>query len=76
MLRGFDTVHVKAGETERVTMNLTRRDVSNWDTASQNWVINDHEKFIFVGYSSIQIGLNATLPPIGGRVGEGSTSVS
>jgi len=47
-----------------VTLNLTRRDVSMWNTTLQDWVITDYEKFVFIGYSSISIGLNATLPAL------------
>lgn len=64
MLRGFDEVSLEPGETKPVTFNLTRRDVSNWDTEKQDWVINGHEKFVFVGYSSTAIALNSSLPAL------------
>ena len=64
MLRGFDDIYLQAGESKRVAFSLTRRDISNWDEASQNWVVNGHEKTVFVGYSSTQIALNATLPAL------------
>lgn len=41
---------------------MTRRDISNWNTATQNWEINDHEKFMFIGASARLFQLNATLP--------------
>jgi len=56
-------VHLRAGEAKKVSFDLTRRDISNWDTDKQDWVVNNHTKYVFVGYSSINIGLNATLPP-------------
>lgn len=35
-----------------VTLQLTRRDLSNWDPASQNWVVTALPKTIYVGDSS------------------------
>jgi beta-glucosidase len=64
VLRGFDDVQLAAGESKRITMTLTRRDISNWDTARQDWVINSHEKVVFVGYSSTAIALNHSLPAL------------
>ncbi|KAK3941996.1 putative glycoside hydrolase [Diplogelasinospora grovesii] len=40
VLRGFDEVALQPNETKTATFNLTRRDVSYWDTDSQNWVID------------------------------------
>lgn len=45
-----------------MVFNVTRRDISNWNTATQNWEINDHEKFMFIGASARLFQLNATLP--------------
>ncbi|GAB1317565.1 beta-glucosidase [Madurella fahalii] len=66
VLRGFDEIELEPGETKNVTFELTRRDVSNWNTSTQNWEITDREKVIFVGSSVRDIRLNATLPaPVG-----------
>ncbi|KAK4242911.1 putative beta-glucosidase A [Achaetomium macrosporum] len=66
VLRGFDEVELEPGETKTVTFELTRRDVSNWNTATQNWEITDREKFVFVGSNVRDIHLNASLPaPVG-----------
>jgi beta-glucosidase len=62
VLRGFDEVELDPGETKTVTFSLTRRDVSNWNTTSQNWEITDREKVVFVGSNVRDIHLNATLP--------------
>ena len=62
VLRGFEDVHLEPGETKTVTFELTRRDISNWNTTSQNWEIWGKQKFVFVGSSSEKIRLNATLP--------------
>ncbi|KAK3290692.1 glycosyl hydrolase family 3 N terminal domain-containing protein [Chaetomium fimeti] len=62
ILRGFDEVELEPGETKTVTFNLTRRDVSNWNTATQNWEITDREKVVFVGSNVRDIHLNSSLP--------------
>ena len=66
VLRGFDDVFLGPGEARRVVLSLTRRDVSNWDEAGQNWVVTPRAKTVFVGHSSRRVALNATLPPLGG----------
>ena len=62
VLRGFDEVDLGPGEAKTVTFNLTRRDVSNWNTTTQNWEITDREKVIFVGSNVRDIHLNSSLP--------------
>ncbi|KAK0625287.1 glycoside hydrolase family 3 protein [Bombardia bombarda] len=64
VLRGFDEVVLEPGETKTVVFNLTRRDVSNWDTKSANWVINGEEKFVFIGSSVVNIKLHGALPAL------------
>ncbi|KAL1910913.1 beta-glucosidase [Sporothrix stenoceras] len=64
VLRGFDDVAVAAGERVHVEMNLTRRDISNWDTEKQNWVITDLQKYVFIGRSVVDIALNSSLPAL------------
>ncbi|CAG5156640.1 uncharacterized protein ALTATR162_LOCUS4437 [Alternaria atra] len=39
VLRGFDKVHLLPGETQAVTFNLMRRDISFWDVDRKTWVI-------------------------------------
>ncbi|KAK0649421.1 glycoside hydrolase family 3 protein [Cercophora newfieldiana] len=68
VLRGFDDVALAPGETKMVKFELTRRDISNWNTTSQNWEIWSKPKFVFVGSSSNRIRLNATLPAPPGMV--------
>ncbi|KAK4150111.1 beta-glucosidase [Chaetomidium leptoderma] len=66
ILRGFDEVELEPEETKTVTFNLTRRDVSNWNTTTQNWEITDWGKFVFVGSNVRDIHLNSSLPaPVG-----------
>jgi beta-glucosidase len=52
VLRGFDKVDLKPGQTETVTFDLMRRDVSYWDTEKQDWVIADGDVVVHVGFSS------------------------
>ena len=46
----------------RFTAELTRRDLSNWNTTTQNWEITPYPKTVFVGSSSRQLPLQAPLP--------------
>jgi len=62
VLRAFDDVPLSAGESATVTFKLTRRDISNWDTKSQNWVVSSYPKKVYVGASSRNLKLSATLP--------------
>jgi len=51
-LRGFDKVHLEKGETQTVSFELMRRDLSYWDIISQQWVIPEGEFTFYVGFSS------------------------
>jgi beta-glucosidase len=61
VLRGFERLTIDVGETVTFCADLTRRDLSNWDTTSQNWVITDDEKTVFVGPSSRKLVLSQAL---------------
>lgn len=61
VLRGFEKVSIQPGESTDVHFDLHRRDLSNWDTISQNWVISEHAKTVYVGASSRILPLNAAL---------------
>jgi beta-glucosidase len=62
VLRAFDDLILDPGESETFTYQLTRRDLSNWDTVLQDWVITDYPKTVYVGASSRNLPLNAVLP--------------
>ncbi|KAJ5130891.1 uncharacterized protein N7515_006930 [Penicillium bovifimosum] len=62
VLRQFDRVTVAPGESVQWTTTLNRRDVSNWDVASQNWVVSNAQKKVYVGNSSRKLPLSADLP--------------
>jgi len=61
VLRNFDRLSIQAGQTATFTADVTRRDVSNWDPATQNWVITDYPKTAYVGSSSRALPLSAKL---------------
>lgn len=60
VLRGFDRLNIAPGASATFTAELTRRDLSTWDTASQNW-IQVANPTIYVGSSSRKLPLTGTL---------------
>ncbi|UQC76707.1 beta-glucosidase [Colletotrichum lupini] len=60
-LRGFEKVALEPGQTETVTLSLTRRDLSEWDTVSQNWKLRTGRIRLWVGASSRDIRLEGFL---------------
>ncbi|KAG7008767.1 beta-glucosidase 1 [Physcia stellaris] len=61
MLRGFQRLSIQPNMTANFHVDITRRDISNWDSATQNWVISNYTKTVHVGTSSRKFFLNATL---------------
>jgi hypothetical protein len=61
VLRGFERLHIDAGMSTTFTADLTRRDLSNWDPISQNWVITNYTKTVYVGASSRKLYLSQAL---------------
>lgn len=72
VLRNFERLSILAGQTTTFSADITRRDVSNWDTVSQNWIITDAPKTVYVGASSRNLPLSAPLPHTGAGGGGGS----
>ena len=60
-LRGFEKVLIKTGKSTTVTFNLTRRDLSIWDTDAQQWLLQRGTYQIFVGRNSRDLALTGTL---------------
>ncbi|KAI3572444.1 glycoside hydrolase superfamily [Fusarium oxysporum f. sp. albedinis] len=58
-LRGFTKPFVKAGSKTTVEFELTRRDLSVWDTVGQRWLLQSGDYSIFVGASSRILPLEA-----------------
>ncbi|KAF2009164.1 glycoside hydrolase family 3 protein [Aaosphaeria arxii CBS 175.79] len=61
VLRNFERLSVAPGQSATFNADVTRRDVSSWDTASQNWVITEDKKTVFVGGSSRSLPLTGEL---------------
>lgn len=62
VLRNFERLSIDAGMNTTFYADITRKDISNWDTVSQNWVISSYPKKVFVGPSSRNLPLSGTLP--------------
>ncbi|OOQ86351.1 putative beta-glucosidase M [Penicillium brasilianum] len=60
-LRGFEKVLISAGKSAKVTFPLTRRDLSSWDVVAQKWVLQSGSYEIYVGSSSRNLPLTATM---------------
>jgi len=52
VLRGFESVYLHKGEIQVVTFDLTRYDLSIWDTTLQKWRIPSGNFGVSVGASS------------------------
>ncbi|KZF20977.1 glycoside hydrolase family 3 protein [Xylona heveae TC161] len=59
-LRGFEKVHLETSETQTISFQLTRRDVSYWDVMAQDWKIPAGNINISVGFSSRDRRIEAT----------------
>ncbi|KAF1913302.1 glycosyl hydrolase family 3 N terminal domain-containing protein [Ampelomyces quisqualis] len=59
-LRGFEKVFLEQGESQTVSFELMRRDLSYWDIVSQQWVIPEGEFTVYVGWSSRDFALQDT----------------
>ncbi|TEB39167.1 cellulose-binding beta-glucosidase [Coprinellus micaceus] len=60
-LKGFDSVYLAAGQTKSVTMELSRFDLSIWDTAGQRWRVPAGTTDVLVGASSRDIRLRGSV---------------
>ena len=55
VLRGFDSVVISSGQTRRVTMMLSRYDLSIWDVVAQEWRRPQGTVGVTVGASTVAI---------------------
>ncbi|KAK6821233.1 glycosyl hydrolase family 3 N terminal domain-containing protein [Apiospora arundinis] len=61
VLRGFEKTMLQMNQTQTVTFNLTRRDLSYWDVGAQNWAMVDRGSYTFhVGRSSRDLPVKIT----------------
>ncbi|MCJ1241663.1 hypothetical protein MMC14_009669 [Varicellaria rhodocarpa] len=61
VLRNYDRLSIQPGMTATFEADITRRDISNWDTIAQNWAISNYTKTVYIGSSSRKLPLSATL---------------
>ncbi|KAF2767060.1 putative beta-glucosidase [Teratosphaeria nubilosa] len=61
VLRNFDRITIAPGASQYFIADITRRDLSNWNTLQQDWLISDYPKTVYVGSSSRNLSLSATL---------------
>lgn len=72
VLRGFERLTIAPGASVTFQAELTRKDVSTWDVASQNWVQVSNPT-IYIGSSSRKLPLSAKLS---GGSSSGSSSAA
>lgn len=61
-LRAFAKVHLRAGESRKVTLSFDESDLACWDTERKNWVLANGEYTVCVGVSAADIRLTLPLP--------------
>ena len=62
VLKGFSDVLLQPGQSKVVTINLSRYDLSMWDTVGQGWARPKGTIKFSVGQSSRIFKLNGTIP--------------
>ena len=60
-LRGFEKLRLRPGQRQRVRFALTRRDLSAWDVVRQRWAVPSGTFDVYVGASSRDVRLTASL---------------
>jgi beta-glucosidase len=60
VLRGFEKVFLKQGKQEQVQFELTKTELSIWDTVTSSWVIPSGTFTLHVGASSRDIRQSAS----------------
>ncbi|WP_237749640.1 fibronectin type III-like domain-contianing protein [Streptomyces sp. SS] len=58
-LAGYRRLELAAGERRRVTVAVTARTLSSWDTARHDWILGTGRRTLRVGASSGDPGLTA-----------------
>ncbi|KAL0933991.1 uncharacterized protein CTRU02_210790 [Colletotrichum truncatum] len=61
VLRGFSKISVNSGETQTVSFQLMRRDISYWDVTTKQWIIPAGTFNILAGFSSRDIKATTTI---------------
>jgi beta-glucosidase len=58
--RGFSKVKIRRGNRVQVRFDLTRRDMSIWDTVAQKWQIQSRSYNVYIGSSARNLPLMGT----------------
>lgn len=61
VLRNFERLSIQPNNSATFHADITRRDISNWDTSAQNWAISSSPKTVYVGSSSRSLPLSGVL---------------
>jgi beta-glucosidase len=61
VLKGFDSVFVAPGQSQGVTISLSRFDLAMWDVVQQRWQVPAGKIGISIGASSRDIRLSGSL---------------
>ncbi|MFI3280555.1 MAG: glycoside hydrolase family 3 C-terminal domain-containing protein [Rikenellaceae bacterium] len=72
MLKGFEKVYLKAGESQVVDFELPYDAFSHWDDSSKSFVVSSGRYDIMIGASSSDIRLTQSVKVEGGKVAEKS----
>jgi len=64
VLRGFDKILLQPGESQTVTFDLSRRDISYWDIVTQQWTIGSSSIGVMAGFSSRDIQATTAFTPL------------
>ena len=60
-LRGFQRVHLKAGESKTIEFPLKAESLAYWDEAKNGWVVEHDQVKLTVGASSADTRLATTI---------------
>jgi beta-glucosidase len=75
-LRAFDRVHVEAGETVTVRLEVPVEDLAHWDVTRGTWAVETSPQEVMVGASSADIRSTAVVQVRGERIPDRDLSVT
>lgn len=64
VLRGFEKVPLRPGQSATVSFDLMRRDISYWDSGEQQWIIAPGAIGASAGFSSRDIRVTGSFSPL------------
>ena len=63
-LKGFERIHLAAGETKTVSLPLSAKSLAYWDDAGNGWKIEHDRVRVMLGSSSADIRAEKTIPVV------------